>query len=264
MYKCLLAVALASLVGCMQYAVTDVHGDVQVKCALTAGGRITDDCHEESTDAESVLYESAADAAAEQQPDQNPNDAVVANGLARLAPRPVPTTADVARVLTSTDAQGKLNACRAVYGADVDHVTAQLKIAPSGTIAKVALFDAKDQLGACVARVLHETRLPAFGGDHSVVMKQTIALLACRYRRAQTMIDLSNAGTFVMGSHTVKRIGYGAMQLAGPGVFGPPKDHGAALAVLREAVASGIDHIDTSDFYGPHITNQLIREALHP
>ncbi|MCO4862862.1 aldo/keto reductase family oxidoreductase [Cupriavidus sp. WGlv3] len=59
-------------------------------------------------------------------------------------------------------------------------------------------------------------------------------------------------------------MGYGAMQLAGPGVFGPPKDRGAAIAVLREAVASGVNHIDTSDFYGPHITNQLIREALHP
>jgi len=59
-------------------------------------------------------------------------------------------------------------------------------------------------------------------------------------------------------------MGYGAMQLAGPGVFGPPKDHNAALAVLREAVASGVNHIDTSDFYGPHVTNQLIREALHP
>jgi pyridoxine 4-dehydrogenase len=75
---------------------------------------------------------------------------------------------------------------------------------------------------------------------------------------------LDKAGTFAMGSHTVKRMGYGAMQLAGPGVFGPPKDHAGALAVLREAVASGIDHIDTSDFYGPHVTNQLIREALHP
>jgi pyridoxine 4-dehydrogenase len=59
-------------------------------------------------------------------------------------------------------------------------------------------------------------------------------------------------------------MGYGAMQLAGPGVFGPPRDRDAALAVLREAVARGVDHIDTSDFYGPHITNQLIREALHP
>jgi len=62
----------------------------------------------------------------------------------------------------------------------------------------------------------------------------------------------------------VKRLGYGAMQLAGPGVFGPPRDRDAALAVLREAVASGVDHIDTSDFYGPHLTNQLIREALSP
>jgi pyridoxine 4-dehydrogenase len=63
---------------------------------------------------------------------------------------------------------------------------------------------------------------------------------------------------------TVHRMGYGAMQLAGPGVFGPPKDRDAALAVLREAVATGVNHIDTSDFYGPHVTNQLIREALHP
>ncbi len=71
-------------------------------------------------------------------------------------------------------------------------------------------------------------------------------------------------GTFTLGERTVRRIGYGAMQLAGPGVFGPPKDYGAALAVLREAVAAGVNHIDTSDFYGPHVTNQLIREALHP
>lgn len=63
---------------------------------------------------------------------------------------------------------------------------------------------------------------------------------------------------------TVHRMGYGAMQLAGPGVFGPPKDRSAAVAVLREAVASGVNHIDTSDFYGPHVTNQILREALHP
>ena len=69
---------------------------------------------------------------------------------------------------------------------------------------------------------------------------------------------------FKLGHRMVKRFGYGAMQLAGPGVFGPPKDRAAAIAVLREAVASGVDHIDTSDFYGPHVTNQIIREALHP
>jgi aryl-alcohol dehydrogenase-like predicted oxidoreductase len=78
------------------------------------------------------------------------------------------------------------------------------------------------------------------------------------------MIDISNAGTYKLGSHTVKRVGYGAMQLAGPGVFGPPKDRIAALAVLREAVANGVDHIDTSDYYGPHVTNEIIREALYP
>jgi pyridoxine 4-dehydrogenase len=78
------------------------------------------------------------------------------------------------------------------------------------------------------------------------------------------MSSIEQSGTFTLGHRSVKRVGYGAMQLAGPGVFGPPKDRGAALAVLREAVARGVNHIDTSDFYGPHITNQLIREALHP
>ncbi|WP_011296200.1 aldo/keto reductase family oxidoreductase [Cupriavidus necator] len=72
------------------------------------------------------------------------------------------------------------------------------------------------------------------------------------------------ATTYTLAGRTVNRMGYGAMQLAGPGVFGPPKDRDAAIAVLREAVASGVNHIDTSDFYGPHITNQLIREALYP
>ena len=72
------------------------------------------------------------------------------------------------------------------------------------------------------------------------------------------------AGTFRLGDRTINRMGYGAMQLAGKGVFGPPEDRDAALAVLRDAVAAGVNHIDTSDFYGPHVTNQLIREALHP
>lgn len=78
------------------------------------------------------------------------------------------------------------------------------------------------------------------------------------------MSTIDSSNTFELGQHVVRRLGYGAMQLAGPRVFGPPKDRAAALAVLREAVDSGVNHIDTSDFYGPHITNQLIREALHP
>jgi pyridoxine 4-dehydrogenase len=85
------------------------------------------------------------------------------------------------------------------------------------------------------------------------VLKQEIA-----------MTTLGKAGTFPLGSQTVNRLGYGAMQLAGPGVFGPPKDPAAARAVLRTAIDAGVNHIDTSDFYGPHVTNQLIREALHP
>ena len=78
------------------------------------------------------------------------------------------------------------------------------------------------------------------------------------------MNNISKAGTFRLGDRDVNRMGYGAMQLAGPGVFGPPKDREQAVAVLREAVASGVNHIDTSDYYGPHVTNQIIREALSP
>jgi aryl-alcohol dehydrogenase-like predicted oxidoreductase len=78
------------------------------------------------------------------------------------------------------------------------------------------------------------------------------------------MTDIGRAGTFALGARSVNRMGYGAMQLAGTGVFGPPKDRHVAIAVLRAAIASGVDHIDTSDYYGPHVTNQIIREALHP
>ena len=74
----------------------------------------------------------------------------------------------------------------------------------------------------------------------------------------------SISGSYRIGTHTVRRVGYGAMQLAGPGVFGPPRDRQAAIAVLRAAIDQGVDHLDTSDIYGPHVTNQLIREALHP
>ncbi|HLI65579.1 MAG TPA: aldo/keto reductase family oxidoreductase [Caulobacteraceae bacterium] len=78
------------------------------------------------------------------------------------------------------------------------------------------------------------------------------------------MIDITAAGAYALADRRVNRMGYGAMQLAGPGVFGPPKDRAEAVAVLREAIASGVNHIDTSDYYGPHVTNEIIREALHP
>ena len=78
------------------------------------------------------------------------------------------------------------------------------------------------------------------------------------------MTTIDRSGTYKLGDRSVRRLGYGAMQLAGKGVFGPPKDRDAAIAVLREAVAQGVNHIDTSDFYGPHVTNKLIREALAP
>ncbi|RWM04466.1 MAG: aldo/keto reductase family oxidoreductase [Mesorhizobium sp.] len=78
------------------------------------------------------------------------------------------------------------------------------------------------------------------------------------------MSSVNKSGTYKLGDRPVRRLGYGAMQLAGKGVFGPPKDHDAAIAVLREAVAQGVNHIDTSDYYGPYVTNKLIREALSP
>ncbi|HYY26387.1 MAG TPA: aldo/keto reductase, partial [Chthoniobacterales bacterium] len=83
-------------------------------------------------------------------------------------------------------------------------------------------------------------------------------------RKTVTEDRLGGQFTFPGTSLTVQRVGYGAMQLAGPGVWGPPKDPDGAMAVLREVVAAGVNHIDTSDFYGPHFTNQIIRKALHP
>jgi aryl-alcohol dehydrogenase-like predicted oxidoreductase len=78
------------------------------------------------------------------------------------------------------------------------------------------------------------------------------------------MGDIGKAGTYRFGNRLVRRMGYGAMQLAGPGVYGPPRSRDEAIAVLQEAVASGVDHIDTSDYYGPHVTNEIICEALYP
>ena len=83
-------------------------------------------------------------------------------------------------------------------------------------------------------------------------------------KHSTKQIDLGGAFTLPSTAITVNRMGYGAMQLAGPQVWGPPRDRDAAIAVLREAVAVGVNHIDTSDFYGPHVTNQIIKEALHP
>ena len=84
------------------------------------------------------------------------------------------------------------------------------------------------------------------------------------HKTTMTEAKLGGRFTFPGTSLTVHRIGYGAMQLAGPGVWGPPRDRDGAVAVLREAVAAGVNHLDTSDYYGPHVTNQIIREALHP
>jgi pyridoxine 4-dehydrogenase len=88
--------------------------------------------------------------------------------------------------------------------------------------------------------------------------------MMCEENNEMTTKNLGGDFTFPGTTMTVKRMGYGAMQLAGPGVWGPPKDVDTAIAVLREAVEKGVNHIDTSDFYGPHVTNRIIRQALHP
>src|ERR1700732_4454868 len=85
-----------------------------------------------------------------------------------------------------------------------------------------------------------------------------------RRKRMTKQMHLGGSFTFPGASMTVNRMGYGAMQLAGPGVWGPPRDVDAAIAVLREAVESGVNHVDTSDYYGPHATNQIIKQSLHP
>src|SRR6266699_2428833 len=87
-----------------------------------------------------------------------------------------------------------------------------------------------------------------------------------RTRRNGMLQELDLAGSFTLPrtSMTLNRMGYGAMQLAGPGVWGPPRDVDTAIAVLREAIEAGVNHIDTSDYYGPHVTNQIIKKALHP
>jgi aryl-alcohol dehydrogenase-like predicted oxidoreductase len=97
-----------------------------------------------------------------------------------------------------------------------------------------------------------------------IIARSAKAHLRGVHKQEIAMTTIGKAGTFPLGSQTVNRLGYGAMQLAGPGVFGPPRDPAAARAVLRAAIDADVNHIDTSDFYGPHITNQLIREALHP
>lgn len=99
---------------------------------------------------------------------------------------------------------------------------------------------------------------------YPVIAESGQAYLSFVLKSEITMSNLRKSGTFKLGDRLVARLGYGAMQLAGKGVFGPPKDRAEAIAVLREAVESGVTHIDTSDFYGPHVTNQIIREALHP
>src|SRR5580704_15629706 len=94
-----------------------------------------------------------------------------------------------------------------------------------------------------------------------------LAFSPSNYTRRNRMTRQAGlGGSFALASSsiTVSRMGYGAMQLAGPHVWGPPRDMDGAVAVLREAIASGVNHIDTSDFYGPHVTNQIIKQALHP
>jgi aryl-alcohol dehydrogenase-like predicted oxidoreductase len=100
--------------------------------------------------------------------------------------------------------------------------------------------------------------------ERIVRRRHTLHISTRHAKETEKMPTTPAAGVYKLADRMVNRMGYGAMQLAGPGVFGPPKDRDEAIAVLREAIASGVNHIDTSDYYGPYITNQLIREALHP
>src|SRR6202051_4749809 len=100
--------------------------------------------------------------------------------------------------------------------------------------------------------------------DYSQLSNEEATISMSSIQQEFHMSSIDRSATFKLGDRVVRRLGYGARQLAGRGVFGPPKDHHAALAVLREAVASGVNHIDTADFYGPHVTNRIIREALAP
>src|SRR3979490_748250 len=98
------------------------------------------------------------------------------------------------------------------------------------------------------------------------MVSTAIQLMCGLHEEIRMTIQTELGGSFTLPgtSMNLQRMGYGAMQLAGPHVWGPPRDMDAAIAVLREAVAAGVNHIDTSDFYGPHVTNQIIRQALHP
>src|SRR5690606_27356651 len=129
-------------------------------------------------------------------------------------------------------------------------------------------FNLQDQLSSRL-RIVHKSAhtvwiTPDYHNNIKSVICGVSASIMLTVIKGTTMTCPELSNTYSLGELTVRRLGYGAMQLAGPGVFGPPKDHQAAIAVLQHAVASGVNHIDTSDFYGPHITNQLIREALSP
>lgn len=120
----------------------------------------------------------------------------------------------------------------------------------------------------CGGRCLGQKRIPYLKVSSDNHCSEVMAAQQRQYSpnlwETALMSNSSGSTTFRLGTRIVNRFGYGAMQLAGSGAFGPPRNHAEALAVLREAVASGVNHIDTSDFYGPHITNTIIREALHP
>ncbi len=125
-------------------------------------------------------------------------------------------------------------------------------------------YSGRNGAAALMVLIRSPGRRPNRATTKGLRLSFTFRLLRARNKGDQAMTAIDRSGTFTLGERTVRRLGYGAMQLSGPGVFGPPKDPRSAIAVLLEAVACGVNHIDTSDYYGPHATNRLIREALAP
>jgi hypothetical protein len=173
MLKHAMFVLVLASVGCIppSYVVTNVHGDVQTKCVVDDRGHVTDVCHDESTDGDDgVVYGNAPQVA-----DPNPNDEVAPGGLERLAPHAAPAASDVARALAAPPVRALLDRCRDGSQPELDRLTVQLTVAPSGEVSKIAPLGVSDPLGACAAQAIHTAQLPAFHGN-AVAFQQDVAL----------------------------------------------------------------------------------------
>src|SRR6185437_5554878 len=181
--------------------------------------------------------------------------------------RPQPLVQTAARLGWNHAAGGSMQQSHAELRFQAAHRLAEAgraASARSGAFAKAARTHHRDESTQIAEIHLHCSLSRTACADCARLSRAGKTRNVAPSQRRSSMSPIEFPDTFKLGDRHVSRMGYGAMQLAGPGVFGPPKDRAAALAVLREAIALGANHIDTSDFYGPHVTNQLIREALHP